>query len=215
MAKQQRHHPGLNSYISIAEGIAKTFGEYCEVVLHDLSDYSSSIVAIFNNHVSGREVGSPITNLGLEVIRKGVEGHDDLINYSTTLNQKNIKSSSMFIRDADHKVIGCLCINIDTDYLKMAHHVLESLITTEPVQQSQESFSPSINDLQTQLINEAIEYIGKPLSLMDKTDREQFIAYLDHKGLFLIKGALQKVADLLNVSKYTMYNYLERGQTRV
>lgn len=211
MAKKQTHHPLLNSYITIAEGIARTFGEYCEVVLHDLTDYSTSIVAIFNNQVSGREVGSPITNLGLEIIRKGLEDNEDLINYSTTINQKNIKSSSMFIKGADRKIIGCLCINIDTDYLKMAHQVIESFISTEPVQQNNESFSPSINDLQAQLIDAAVEHIGKPLSLMDKTEREQFIAYLDHKGLFLIKGALQKVAELLNVSKYTMYNYLEKN----
>ncbi|TLS36509.1 helix-turn-helix transcriptional regulator [Pseudalkalibacillus caeni] len=216
ITEKQTIHPLLKPYISVAEGIAKTFGDFCEVVLHDLTDYSSSIIAIFNGHVTGRKVGSPITNLGLEIIKKGLNGEDNLINYSNTSHlQKPIKSSSMIIRDEAGNIIGCLCINIDTAYLRVANSIIENLISIEPANQKQEEFSPSINDLQEQLINEAIDKIGKPISLMDKVEREKFISYLDDKGLFLIKGAVQTVADLLKISKYTMYNYLDKAAKEV
>ena len=42
----------------IGECIAKQFGKDCEVVLHDLTrSYDNTIVAIWNGHVTGREVG--------------------------------------------------------------------------------------------------------------------------------------------------------------
>jgi predicted transcriptional regulator YheO len=208
--KKQGLHPLLETFIPIAEGIAKTFGEFCEVVLHDFSDHSSSIVAIFNGHVTGRKVGSPMTSLGLEIIKKGMEGQENLINYTNASKHGTIKSSSMFIRDENQQVIGCLCINIETVYLQVARQVIENLVSFEPVNQNNEKFAPDINVLQDQLIDEAIELIGKPVPLMDKNEREEFIRYLDSKGLFLIKGAVQKVADLLNISKYTMYSYIEK-----
>lgn len=42
----------------IGECIAKQFGDDCEVVLHDLTrSYDNTIVAIWNGHVTGRNVG--------------------------------------------------------------------------------------------------------------------------------------------------------------
>ena len=61
----------LQGFIPIVEGIAKTFGKNCEVVLHDFSNLQSSIIAIENGHVTGRSVGSPMTEVGLKAIKKG------------------------------------------------------------------------------------------------------------------------------------------------
>jgi len=46
-------------YFRLAKAIAQQFGPNCEVVVHDLesNDPESSIVAIENGHVSGRQVG--------------------------------------------------------------------------------------------------------------------------------------------------------------
>ena len=43
----------------LAKGIAKQFGNDCEIVIHDLSDNNAenSIVAIENGHVTGRRLG--------------------------------------------------------------------------------------------------------------------------------------------------------------
>ncbi|WP_246943822.1 helix-turn-helix transcriptional regulator [Bacillus pinisoli] len=202
-------HPLLQSFIPIAEGIAKTFGEFCEVVLHDCTVHPSSIVAIFNGHVTGRKVGSPITN-HLANIKKEMS-NDDFINDANISKHGTIKSSSMFIRDENQQVIGCLCINIETVYLQVARQVIDNLVSFAPIEQKDEKFAPDINVLQDQLIDEAVVVIGKPVSLMDKQEREEFVRYLDNKGLFLIKGAVQKVAELLNISKYTLYSYIEKS----
>ena len=193
----------------IAEGIAKTFGSHCEVVIHDLTDVSSSIVAIYNGHVTGRDVGSPMTDLGLTVLRKGSE-EDLLLNYpNKSIKGKKIKSSSMMIRDEKGEIVGCLCINIDLTLLAMAGTVINE-ITSLVDEKEEESFPHSVTDLEKRMIDRAVEKIGKPVGLMEKAERMEFIRLLDEMGLFLIKGTIQNVAELLDVSKFTIYNYLER-----
>jgi len=60
----------LDFLLPMMEGIAGQFGDNCEVVLHDHSQgLESSIIAIINGHVTGRKVGDPSSNLGLEVLR--------------------------------------------------------------------------------------------------------------------------------------------------
>ena len=42
----------------LAKGIAQTFGTNCETLIQDLSVRTHPILAIFNGHVTHREVGS-------------------------------------------------------------------------------------------------------------------------------------------------------------
>ena len=60
----------LQVVASIAEGIARQFGEYCEVVVHSLENYENSIVAIENGQVTGRPIGGPMTDFALTVLER-------------------------------------------------------------------------------------------------------------------------------------------------
>jgi predicted transcriptional regulator YheO len=202
-------HPILKNYLPIAEGIAKTFGSHCEVVVHDLTDVSSSIIAIYNGHVTGRKVGSPMTDLGLNILRKGMEGNL-LLNYpNNSIKGKKIKSTSIMIRDEAGEIVGCLCINIDLTLLSMAGAILNEMVNIHE-EKEEESFPQSVTELEKRIIDRAVEKIGKPIGLMEKNERMEFIRLLDEMGLFLIKGTIHNVAQLLNVSKFTIYNYLEK-----
>ena len=71
-------NPILERYVPLVEYIGQIFGEYCEVILHDLTNMEHSIVAIANQQITGREVGGHITDFGLEVV------HDPKTSPSTT-----------------------------------------------------------------------------------------------------------------------------------
>jgi len=43
---------------------------------------------------------------------------------------------------------------------------------------------------------------------MQKNDKLEVVKYLQKKGVFLVKGNIDKIANKLNVSRYTVYNYL-------
>ncbi|MFD0615929.1 transcriptional regulator [Paenibacillus sp. GCM10027629] len=199
---------------SLVRGIAAQFGDNCEVVLHDLTrPYDSTIVAIENGHVTGRKVGDPGTNLGLELLR-GQSDSGNKINYVTqTKDGRILRSTSLYMRNSEGTVIGSLCINYDITDLMMAEKTLQSLTASGLQPEVRESFVSNVSDLLDQLIQEAQEHVGRPVAAMTKEDKMRLIQLLDQKGAFLIKKAGEKICSYLNISKYTLYSYLEESKT--
>ncbi|BBI33429.1 helix-turn-helix transcriptional regulator [Cohnella abietis] len=195
---------------SLVKGIAAQFGENCEVVLHDLTrPYESTIVAIENGHVTGRKPGDPGTNLGLELL-KGTVKDGNRFNYMTqTKDGRVLRSTSLYIHDASGTPIGSLCMNFDITDLKMAEQSLQSLISFGTEDDVKETFVSNVNDLLDTLIQQIQETIGKPVALMSKEDKLKFISLLDEKGAFLIKKSGEKVCAYLNISKFSLYSYMD------
>lgn len=204
-------HPILMAVMPMVEGIAKTFGRNCEVVLHDLNTFESSILAIENGHVTGRSIGSPMTEVGLEAIKKG-NTEDNIINYSgKSIDGRTLKSTTMFIRDEQDKVIGCLCINFDTSAFIVAQNAINDILLTEEKNDLKEKNNTknSVNDVLSNIVSNTLEQIGKPVAYMNKDEKVNVVKKLDVQGAFLIKGAIDYVAKVLCVSRYTIYNYLD------
>ncbi|WP_203333677.1 helix-turn-helix transcriptional regulator [Planococcus beigongshangi] len=198
---------------AVVKGIAAQFGENCEVVLHDLTrQYDSTIVAIENGHVTGRKVGDPGTNLGLEVLRGTVEGGDKYNYITQTKTGKILRSTSIYINNEKNETIGSLCINFDITNLSMAEKTIQSLTSSNLTQEVKEDFATNVNELLDALLQETIEKVGKPVALMNKEDKIKGILYLDQRGAFLIKKAGDKITNFFDISKYTLYNYLEEGK---
>lgn len=201
-------HPKLKSMIPIVEGIAKTFGKNCEVVLHDFRNLKNSIVTIENGHITGRTVESPMTELSLKRVTEG-KTDQDIINYSEkSADGRVLKSSTMFIRDDAEEVIGCLCINLDiTDFIG-AKKFIEDIMKIGN-QTKEEASENKVSVVLSDLVSNAIESTGKAVPYLAKNEKVQIVDQLDKQGAFLIKGAIDYVAEILQVSKYTIYNYLD------
>lgn len=203
---------------SLVKGIAKQFGQYCEVVLLDLTQYeeygSGKIVLIENGHITGRKVGDTGTNLGLEVLR-GTVDNGDRHNYLTkTKEGRMLKSTTMYIRNAKGIPIGCICINFDITDLMMAESTVQQFTNIEELKTDvNEVFVNNVNDVLDFLIQEAQDYVGKPVALMSKEDKIKGIQFLDKKGAFLIQKAGDKICEHYGISKYTLYNYLDRKES--
>ena len=52
--------PALAPYVPLARMLAQTFGQDCEVVLHDLENPAHSVVYVANGVVTGRKVGDKV-----------------------------------------------------------------------------------------------------------------------------------------------------------
>lgn len=193
--------------------IASQFGNRCEVVLHDLErPYDSTIVNIENGHLTGRKIGDPGTNLGLEILRGEMEDGNRLNYITQTKEGKVLRSSSIYLKNSKGKTIGSLCINYDISDLMIAEDILKSFTTPDSQPVVQESFVSNVSDLLDSLITEAQETVGKPVIAMTKENKIQFIQWFDKKGGFLIKKAGERVCTYLDISKYTLYNYLEESK---
>ncbi|MEW6625100.1 MAG: PAS domain-containing protein [Bacillota bacterium] len=209
----------LEAYKSIVRGIAATFGDACEVVLHDLTHPESSIVMIEGN-ITGRKIGSPLTNIGLEVLRKYEDNAEDILCYqSKTKDGRTLKSSTMFIKDDEGKIIGCLCINIDLTDCLYFKNIVEKFCLTEEIgsnkqTEKSEFFGQDINEVLEEIIKGVLKSVNTPVPMMEKEEKIAVVNALDEKGVFLVKGAIDHVATFLGVSRYTIYNYLEEARSK-
>lgn len=195
--------------------IASEFGSHCEVVLHDLTkNYDNTIIDIRNGHITNRTVGGCGSNLGLEVLRGTVVDGDRFNYVTTTQDGKILRSSSIYLRDNDGKVIGSICINLDiTDTLKFEGYLRQYNHFENQTTEQEEVFASDVNNLFAHLIEKGQEAVGKPAAEMDKSERIRFIRYLDDKGAFLVTKSSEQVCDMLGISKFTFYNYLEASRS--
>lgn len=198
----------------LVKGIARQFGSNCEVVLHDLKrPYESTIVAIENGHVTNRKVGDPGTNLGLELLRGSVENGNKFNYITQTKDGRLLRSTSIYLQNEQGKTIGALCINFDITELTMAKKAIDSITQRDVQPEYKEAFVNDVNELLDMLIQEAQDVIAKPVAMMSKEDKIEFIQHLDRRGAFLIKKSGERVCNYLNISKYTLYNYLGSPQS--
>ena len=208
----------LASFIPIVKGIAKTFGNDCEVLVHDVSNLENSVIAIENGHVTGRKVGSPMTDFGLYFLKSDLFKDTEFIaNYQTeNKDGKKLKSTSIFIRDGKKEIIGFVCINCALDHLlEIRKKIDDFCVVTEDIDKNafnnegkKEIFTDNLDDLLREVFIKAQERVGKPVEKMTKDDKLDIVRYLQKRGIFLVKGNIDKIARKLNVSRYTIYNYL-------
>ena len=93
-----------NILTRMADAIAKTFGDNCEVVIHDLNnELENTISYIKNGHVTNRKLGDGASALVLDVINHSEMNHEDELNYVIRDGEKYIKCSSLFFKENDIK----------------------------------------------------------------------------------------------------------------
>jgi len=204
----------LESYLPMVNFIANVYGNHCEVILHDLRKLENSIIAIKNNHITGRNVNDTITDFALDIIHKEKYKNEDFIcNYSgkTEDGRKNIRASTYYIRDEENNLIGLLCVNVDITALINARKVIDDFVMAgETIEtKEQENFSLSINDHVSSLIIQTLaEFETAPLR-MTMAEKKQVVKNLESKGVFMLKGVVNEVARSLKVSEQTVYRYLK------
>lgn len=198
----------------LARGITAQFGPQCEVTVHDLSkEPDATICAIENGHVTGRKIGDGASEVVLRALKEPHNATDQLAYQIRTENGRVLKASTMFVRDEAGAILAVLGINYDITDLLHAAGVINNLITPDTAKRQDESnmqmlFS-NVDDLLDRLIEQSAEHVGKPVAMMSKEDKTRAIQYLDEKGAFLIKKAGDRVSRFYDISKYTLYNYLD------
>lgn len=198
---------------SLAKCIARQFGPNCEVVLHDLTlPYDETIVAIYNGHVTGRDIGGGGTNAGLEILRGTAMPEDQYGYINYTRDGRTLRTSSKYFRGEDGKVEGSLCINLDITGLLMGEAAMKALSGQEAETNTKEVFTSNVDELLELMMLDAVNSTGKQLAMLTKDDKVAVVRFLDEKGAFLIKKAAEKVADFLGISRFTVYNYLNECQ---
>lgn len=183
-----------------------------ELVLHDLrKPFEHTIVDIRNGYITGRKVGDCSTNHGLNALRTVSENGDEY-NYATYMPDGRVfRSSSMYVRDESGKAIISLCINqniTDTLKLEKALHEFNAIENQEVAQK--EVFARNIQELLDFYIDQAQYHVGKRAEDMTRSEKIQMLEFLDKKGALQISKAGEHICNVLGISRFTLYNYLDQ-----
>ena len=71
-----------------------------------------------------------------------------------------------------------------------------------------ETFVRDIDELAQVILSRAIDESGVPVELMHKRHKVEVVRQLEARGLFLLKDAVELSAHALQVTRFTIYNYL-------
>jgi len=202
---------------SIAKQMAKALhellGPMCEVVLHDFRDLEHSIIHIEGN-VSNRTIGGAATDLILDCVRNGTT-QGDLYGYATSLPGGHMmKSSTIFLRDSEGAAVGALCVNLDVTNFVAFRNALNVFVNirSDDDERPVETLSDNILETVQNAVAETLYDTGRSLAMLTREDKIELMNLLESKGLFQVKRAVPIVADLLGLSRATVYNYLREGR---
>ncbi|MGH4138383.1 helix-turn-helix transcriptional regulator [Clostridium sp.] len=216
----------LTQYSILVEFLGKSLGPDYEVALHDIGHDTNAIVAIANGYISGRTIGDPMTNFGLNIIlNKLYKNNKYKINYhGISKDQHILRCSTMFIKDTNEELVGMLCINFDDrkfvnisdQILKLCHpdELIEKRCTYESIDSLSddeiEKFSGSISEVTETVLNKILLDKDIPIDRLTQNERLNVIDVLNRKGIFSLKGAVSEVAKKLHCSEPSIYRYLSK-----
>lgn len=120
----------LGQYVPLVEFLGQALGPNTEIVLHDLDVPDQSIIAIANGHISGRQIGGPVTDFALWFMKQGDASAVPMMTGYRAVNTegKICHSSSYFLRDETGHMRGMLCINVDISDLVAIRNAASFLI---------------------------------------------------------------------------------------
>ena len=203
----------LNNLHSLADAIVAMFGPHCEACVHDLTRLHSSLVYI-RGEVTHRSPGAPATDLLVKMVNN--QQHlGNVHSYRTVAaDGRTLKSTTTLVRDGSGQAVAALCINFDTTELAIAAQALQPFLAPEqaPATPPAETFAHSTGETVEALFHQAARHIGKHPQTMSRVEKAHLVALLEADGLFHFKGAVEQVAKLLGVTRYTVYNHLKKAR---
>jgi predicted transcriptional regulator YheO len=196
----------------VADAVVALLGKNCEACVHDLTSLQNSLVYI-QGDVTHRKAGAPATDLLMKMLQQNSKKGQDKHNYKTTTTDgRSLKSTTTFIRDRTGTPLAAFCINLDTtDFYNAAQALIPFINVQENDHTSPaETFAHSSGETVEALFMQAVEKIGKHPATMNVDEKTQLIGQLEESNTFIIKGAVEQVAQMMGVTKFTVYNYLKK-----
>ncbi|WP_426700748.1 helix-turn-helix transcriptional regulator [Rhodanobacter sp. Col0626] len=204
----------------VVDIIGKVVGHNVEIVLHDLTCPGNSILKIVNGEVSGRAVGDSILSgpdndkafVELQRNLTADEGasHSVISDYQTfTRDGRELQSTTVIFLDSRHTPFASLCINADMSVVVQAHALLQSMFSRQAEPEPERAAAPGIDLLMKEIITDAVNKFGKKVSAMGKQEKIHAVNTMLQRGLFTVKGGVERAARALGVTRFTIYNYLD------
>lgn len=200
--------------------IGSVVGRNTEIILHDLTQPERSVIDIVNGHVSGRSVGSPVLgglqqDKGFAAVMRTTEadaGYEPAVipNYPTTAaDGRTLRSATAVFRDKTGQPFASLCINTDISGLLTAQAFLDQLMAPPPPRMEKVAEPADMELLMAEIIRSSLAGMSSHSRTQNKKAKLEAVRQMQERGIFIVKGGIEKAAAALGVTRYTIYNYLD------
>ena len=216
-------------YSLLVEFLGHILGPDYEIALHELKDDS-----IANGELTGRHLGSPLSNKMLEYLTSRLyETQDYVLCFeSTSVTGKKMCSNSLFIRGENGELAGLLCINFDSSrYEELAGKVMDlcggklmpgtesgtSLIVDRELPSAgpaAQAYPTSIAGATASIVSSVVANYPVEVDRLTQDEKMDIMETLSRKGVFLLKGSVSYVAKELHSSEASIYRYLGKLNSR-
>ena len=202
----------LSKYKPMADAIANLFQPYVEVVIHDIDDRTIFYIA---NPSSGRVDGDP-SYFGWDdgeyniLLEKNIFGPYE----KEGIKGQRLRCITTVLRDDKSNPIGTMCINFNCSPLESAFDsafdLLNRLIRPIDVETPPEIlFREEWRERIMLEIRTFFSENGKTQESMNTKERRELMKRLEQKRLFYTRKSVEKVSQILKISRTTVYSDLK------
>lgn len=104
---------------------------------------------------------------------------------------------------------NALLIGIDLDTIAASDRLLHELAEPHTLADTPLGALAHLDEALDQLIAQGEAHIGRSLGEMSRTEKQILVRFLDDRGAFSLRKSVERVAEILGVSRFTVYNYLD------
>ena len=201
----------LEHYVKVGEIIAEMFAPDLEVIIHDIQTPKHSIIAIFNNHVTGRKIGDGTSDIGYKKLADKLP--DKIVNYNNkSPSGTDLKSSSLTIRNRKDEIIGSMGLNYDLSSfvnVKEFFEMFTKTVVLDDLPKREEFFMWSVKDEIQQALNKYIASHDLQGKVLNRKDKLNVVAYMKKDCQIKKKGAISILSEMLAITRPTLYKYIK------
>ena len=211
----------LEHYKKLIQMFNHQFGESCHAVLYSIykkGDRYKGHVISSAGFLSSIQTGDPLPDF----LRRYIQAYgqvDKLSFLNKSYPNMQLCSSMLFITDELSEIFACLCIHHNlghlvriTDSLEDSIEMLNSICHNTNNMFTLKTFRAG--DVHEFVQNVITEFISAnkgetEISLLDTNSKMELLLELREKGIFEVEGAVEIVAERLDLSKFKIFKYLD------
>lgn len=204
MSYWQRYEPMIQAIIEL-------FHPFVEVTVHDLPD--GRIAAIYHN-LSQRKVGDTCP---LKELKTNPDHYPEFFSpyFKTNWDGRVLKCVAITIRGPDDQPIGLISLNVDISAIQNTNRLLETFLKIHDLADAAiEPLGSSCEEQATCILQQFLNEKNLSLAHLNRAQKREAVQHLYQKGVFNFKNAAPFIAQYLNLSRASIYNYIKQIEPR-
>lgn len=185
-------------YFSIGKSLVNLMSPLIEVVIHCLK---TNKIIFIEGSLSKRKIGDP------SLLGEDLNSLDQEVYTKLNFDGRLIKSISIPIKN-NNVIIGLMCINYDINTFQELNNLtsifLEKTITKKPHALFKNDWQDKIHHSIHQILQER----NLSFDTLTNQNKKELVHKLYDLGAFSERNAADYIANILNISRATIFNYL-------